>query len=93
MASDIFAKIGDIKGESSDSKHKDEIEVLSYSWGMPRTKKPKAQIRRQNIARLGISHLYRRPLHGDRLHASLGPRRREANVGASRGAGSIAQLP
>jgi bacteriocin-like protein len=28
-ASDIFAKIGDIKGESLDDKHKDEIEVLS----------------------------------------------------------------
>ena len=34
MASDIFAKIGDIKGESLDDKHKDEIEVLSFSWGM-----------------------------------------------------------
>ena len=34
MASDIFAKIGDIKGESLDDKHKDEIEVLSYSWGV-----------------------------------------------------------
>ena len=34
MASDIFAKIGDIKGESVDSKHKDEIDVLSYSWGV-----------------------------------------------------------
>ena len=34
MASDIFAKIGDIKGESPDDKHKDEIEVLSYSWGV-----------------------------------------------------------
>jgi type VI secretion system secreted protein Hcp len=33
-ASDIFAKIGDIKGESLDSKHKDEIEVLSWSWGV-----------------------------------------------------------
>lgn len=31
--SDIFAKIGDIKGESTDDKHKDEIDVLSYSWG------------------------------------------------------------
>jgi len=30
-ASDIFAKIGDIKGESLDDKHKDEIEVLSTS--------------------------------------------------------------
>jgi type VI secretion system secreted protein Hcp len=37
MASDIFAKIGDIKGESKDAKHKDEIEVLSFSWGMTNT--------------------------------------------------------
>jgi type VI secretion system secreted protein Hcp len=34
MAADIFAKLGDIKGESLDDKHKDEIEVLSYSWGV-----------------------------------------------------------
>ena len=34
MASDIFAKIGDIKGESADDKHKGEIEVLSFSWGV-----------------------------------------------------------
>ena len=34
MASDIFAKIGDIKGESLDDKHKDEIDVMSYSWGV-----------------------------------------------------------
>ena len=34
MASDIFAKLGDIKGESSDAKHKDEVEVLSFSWGV-----------------------------------------------------------
>jgi type VI secretion system secreted protein Hcp len=34
LASDIFAKLGDIKGESLDSKHKDEIEVLSWSWGV-----------------------------------------------------------
>src|SRR5687767_13226779 len=37
MASDIFAKIGDIKGESTDDKHKDEIDVLSYSWGATQT--------------------------------------------------------
>ena len=37
MASDIFAKIGDIKGESTDDKHKDEIDVLSYSWGVTQT--------------------------------------------------------
>ena len=34
MASNIFAKIGDIKGESLDAKHKDEVEVLSWSWGV-----------------------------------------------------------
>jgi type VI secretion system secreted protein Hcp len=33
MASDIFAKIGDIKGESLDSKHAGEIDVQSFSWG------------------------------------------------------------
>jgi type VI secretion system secreted protein Hcp len=34
MAVDIFAKIGDIKGESLDDKHKNEVEVLSWSWGV-----------------------------------------------------------
>jgi type VI secretion system secreted protein Hcp len=34
MAADIFAKLGDIKGESLDDKHKDEIELLSWSWGL-----------------------------------------------------------
>jgi type VI secretion system secreted protein Hcp len=33
MAYDSFLKIEGIKGESLDSKHKDEIEVLSFSWG------------------------------------------------------------
>jgi type VI secretion system secreted protein Hcp len=37
VASDIFAKLGDIKGESLDDKHKDEIEVLSWSWGLTNT--------------------------------------------------------
>lgn len=34
MAVDMFLKLGDIKGESQDDKHKDEIEVLSWSWGV-----------------------------------------------------------
>jgi len=34
VAANIFAKIGDIKGESLDDKHKDEVEVLSWSWGV-----------------------------------------------------------
>lgn len=34
MAVDMFITIGDIKGESIDDKHKDQIEVLSWNWGM-----------------------------------------------------------
>jgi len=34
MAMSIFARIGTIKGESQDAKHKDEIDVLSWSWGV-----------------------------------------------------------
>jgi type VI secretion system secreted protein Hcp len=34
MALDMFIKIGDLKGESADSKHKGEIDVLAWSWGM-----------------------------------------------------------
>ena len=33
MAMDMFIKIGDLKGESRDSKHKGEIDVLAWSWG------------------------------------------------------------
>ena len=34
MAVDMFIKIGDIKGESQDSKHKGEVDILAWSWGM-----------------------------------------------------------
>jgi type VI secretion system secreted protein Hcp len=34
MAASIFARIGTIKGESRDARHADEIEVLSWSWGV-----------------------------------------------------------
>ncbi len=34
MAADTFARIGDIQGESLDTRHKGEIEVLSWSWGV-----------------------------------------------------------
>jgi type VI secretion system secreted protein Hcp len=30
---DMFLKLTNIKGESTDSKHKDEIEILSWSFG------------------------------------------------------------
>jgi len=34
MAIDSFLKIDDVKGESQDSAHKDEIDVLAWTWGM-----------------------------------------------------------
>jgi len=33
MASDYFLNIDGIKGESPDGKHKDEIDIDSWSWG------------------------------------------------------------
>jgi len=36
MALDMFIKMDSIKGESQDDKHKDEIDVLSWSWGLER---------------------------------------------------------
>ena len=33
MAVDMFIKIGDVKGESRDSTHKGEVDVLAWSWG------------------------------------------------------------
>lgn len=34
MAMDMFLKIAGIPGESRDSKHKDEIDIFSFSWGL-----------------------------------------------------------
>ncbi|MEW9585352.1 Hcp family type VI secretion system effector [Paraburkholderia sp. DGU8] len=34
MAIDMFMKLGDIKGEAQDKTHKEEIEVLAWSWGL-----------------------------------------------------------
>ena len=37
MAVDMFLKLDGIKGESKDHKHKDEIHIESFSWGMSQT--------------------------------------------------------
>lgn len=34
MAVDMFLKMEGVKGESVDATHKDEIDVLAWSWGM-----------------------------------------------------------
>lgn len=42
MAFDAFIKIDGVPGESTDDKHKDWIEVLSYSWGISQPKSASA---------------------------------------------------
>jgi type VI secretion system secreted protein Hcp len=37
MAVDVFLKLTKIKGESKDSAHEGEIDVLSWSWGLSQT--------------------------------------------------------
>jgi type VI secretion system secreted protein Hcp len=37
MAVDMFLKLDGVKGESKDHKHKDEIHIESFSWGMSQT--------------------------------------------------------
>ena len=37
MAVDFFLKIDGIPGESKDSKHSGEIDVLAFSWGLSQT--------------------------------------------------------
>jgi type VI secretion system secreted protein Hcp len=37
MAVDMFLKLDGIKGEAADHKHKDEIDILSWSWGLSNT--------------------------------------------------------
>jgi len=37
MAVDMFLKLDGVKGESKDHKHKDEIDIQSFSWGHSQT--------------------------------------------------------
>ena len=37
MAVDYFLKLDGIQGESVDEKHKDEIQIMSFSWGGSQT--------------------------------------------------------
>jgi len=37
MAVDMFLTLDGIKGESIDSKHKDSIDILAWSWGLANT--------------------------------------------------------
>jgi type VI secretion system secreted protein Hcp len=40
MSLDMFLKLAGIEGESTDAKHKGEIDVLSWSWGLSQPEAP-----------------------------------------------------
>ncbi len=40
MAIEMFLKLDGIDGESTDAKHKNEIEILSYHWGVSQQGSP-----------------------------------------------------
>ena len=44
MAFDSFLKIDGIDGESTDVKHKGEIEVLSFNWNITRSRRGRAKV-------------------------------------------------
>jgi len=37
MVVDMFLKLGDIKGESRDQAHRDEIDITNWGWGLSQT--------------------------------------------------------
>ena len=39
-ATDVFVKLGGIRGETQNAGHKDEIHIESYSWGVTPTVTP-----------------------------------------------------
>jgi type VI secretion system secreted protein Hcp len=43
-AFDAFLKLDGIPGESQDDKHKNEIDVLSFHWGIARSGRGRAQV-------------------------------------------------
>ncbi|HKZ31494.1 MAG TPA: type VI secretion system tube protein Hcp [Vicinamibacteria bacterium] len=44
MAIDVFLKIDGIEGETKDDKHKGEIDLLSFSWGITNPERGRARI-------------------------------------------------
>ena len=62
MASDIFLKIGDIKGESNDDRHREQIVGLEWSWGASAQLVPNqgggAGVGKTSFRDLSFTHLY-----------------------------------
>jgi type VI secretion system secreted protein Hcp len=57
MAVDFFLKLGNIKGESQDSKHKDEIDILSWSWGMTQSGSSQSSSKGVTAGRVSVNDI------------------------------------
>ena len=53
MAVDMFLKVTKIDGESKDDTHKDEIDVLAWSWGLSQRRSERTLCARRG--RIGFS--------------------------------------
>jgi len=66
---DMFLKLDGIKGESQDHKHKDEIHIESFSWGMKPDRGPRRRRRRRSGQGLRPRHQH----HQARRQGVAGP--------------------
>ena len=84
MAVDMFLKIKGIDGESSDDKHKKEIDVLSWSWGTSQSGNAHmgggAGAGKVNVQDLSFTKYIDSASHALILHCSNGKHIKEATL-------------
>jgi type VI secretion system secreted protein Hcp len=87
-AFNAFLKLGDIRGESTDAKHKDEIDVLHWSWGAqnpaPATGGGGGAAGRVTFADLSFSHRLDRASPALWRACAIGQRFRDATLSNAR---------
>ncbi len=96
MAVDMFIKIKDIDGESKDDKHKDWIDVLSWSWGMDNPGRAAAGGGRGgggrvNIQDLSFSHPLDKASPSLMLHCATGEHIKDATLTVRKAGGDAQQ--
>ena len=55
---DYFIKFDGIKGESTDAKHKDEIDVESWSWGETQRRRSRPRRRRRGAGKVSMQDFH-----------------------------------
>ena len=83
MTVDVFLKLADIKGDSNDAKHKDEIRVLSWDWGMEHSEASpggSAGVGKTQFRRIRFAHLIDVASPLIMVACASGRRIREANL-------------